>query len=113
MVKFRFSIVLLCVILPPVLYVFCVQGVERYAEKQVLSQLEATYLGDTRLLFDGSITLQEAVRLNIDRYLNRSRWLKWGGRAVVTVQTKRNVLIYPLIYTDENAAPAHESCRAG
>ena len=109
MVKFRFSIVLLCVILPPVLYVFCVQGVERYAEKQVLSQLEATYLGDTRLLFDGSITLQEAVRLNIDRYLNRSRWLKWGGRAVVTVQTKRNVLIYPLIYTDENAAPAHES----
>ncbi len=109
MVKFRFSIVLLCVILPPILYVFCVQFVERFAERRIFSRLETTYLGDTRLLFDGSLTLQKAVRKNVDRYLIKSRWLSWGGKAVVTVQTQQNTLIYPLIYTDLNSEPGHGS----
>ena len=93
MVKFRFSIVLLCVILPPIVYVALVQSLERYAENHIRANLETVYLGDTRLLFDGSVTLQEAVRKNVDRYLGQSRWLRWGGKAAVTIQTKRNTLI--------------------
>jgi hypothetical protein len=98
--KFRFSVVLLCVLLPPVFYILGVQGIERYAENRILTGLRRTFLGDTQLLFNGSLTLKEAVRANVDHFLARSRWLKWGGKAVVTVQTRHNTLIYPLIETD-------------
>ncbi len=109
MVKFRLSIVLICVILPPIVYVALIQSLERYAENHIRTSLETVYLGDTRLLFDGSVTLQEAVRKNVDRYLSQSRWLRWGGKAVVTVQTQRNTLIYPLIYAELNSEPGHDS----
>ena len=109
MVKLRLIIaVLLCVVLPPVLYVGAIQALEHYAEKNIRAGLKAVYLGDTRLLFNGSLTLQEAIRDNVDRYLTRSRWLRWGGKAVVTVQTRRNTLIYPLIDPDLNVGPGNE-----
>jgi hypothetical protein len=112
MVKFRLNIiiivVLLCVVLPPVLYVGSIQVLEHYAENHIRAGLKAVYLGDTRLLFNGSLTLQEAIRDNVDQYLTRSRWLRWGGKAVVTVQTRRNTLIYPLIDPDLNVEPGHE-----
>lgn len=102
MVKFRLSIVLLCVILPPLLYVSGVHLIEQYAEKQIRSDLEATYLGDTRLLLNGSARLRETIQTNIDRCLRECQWLKWGGKATVTVKTRRNTLLYPLVYDDSN-----------
>ena len=109
MVKLRLIIaVLLCVVLPPVLYVGAIQALEHYAENRIHAGLKAVYLGDTRLLFNGSLTLQEAIRDNVDRYLASSRWLRWGGKAVVTVQTRRNTLIYPLIDPELNVAPGNE-----
>lgn len=97
MPRFRLSIVLLCVVLPPLLYVSGMQLVEQYAENQIKAGLLKTYLGDGKQLFEGSATLRETARHNIDQYLERCRWLKWGGKATVTVKTKHNTLIYPFI----------------
>jgi hypothetical protein len=105
MVKFRFSVILLCVILPPVFYILSIQLLERHAEKQLLKTLEGSYLGDTRLLYDGSQTLQRAIQKNVDRTLARSRWIAWGGQASVTVKTRQNTLLYPLAYDVLGAGP--------
>ncbi|MGD9366093.1 MAG: hypothetical protein PVH87_10370 [Desulfobacteraceae bacterium] len=105
MVKFRFSIALLCIIMPPILYVASVHFLEGYAENHIRAKLETTYLGNTQQLLTGSESLREAIRKNLERYLSQSRWLKWGGQATVTVQTRLNTLLYPLIYTDTDLEP--------
>lgn len=105
MVKFRFSIILLCVILPPVLYILSVQFLESHGEKRLQAALEASYLGNTRLLYDGSQTIQRAIQKNVNHTLAHSRWITWGGKASVTVKTRQNSLLYPLAFDDIGAAP--------
>jgi hypothetical protein len=109
MVKFRFSVILLCVILPPVLYILSLQFLENQAEKRLQSALEATYLGNTRLLYDGSQTIQRAIQKNVNRTLARSRWIAWGGKASVTVKTRQNTLLYPLAFDDYGTSPDLDS----
>ncbi len=107
MVKFRFSLVFLCVILPPIFYVGTVHFLERYAENHIRTRLEHTLMGDTQQLFNGSQSIRKVIQRNVERCLNHSRWLKWGGQAIVTVQTQSNTLLYPLIYTEADLDPGH------
>jgi hypothetical protein len=106
MVKFRFSIILLCVLLPPLFYVVTVQLVEQYAARRVLSGLESAYLGDMQPLLDGRLRIQTAIDRNVDRFLIQSRWIAWGAKATVTIRTDGNTLLYPV-----NEIPADDSDR--
>ncbi len=102
MIKFRLSIVLLCVILPPLIYVSIIHFIEQYAKNEIRTGLEATYLGDTHLLLDGSARLRQTIRKNIDHYLQECQWLKLGGKVTVSVRTRRNTLLYPLVHDGSN-----------
>jgi hypothetical protein len=90
MIKFKFSILLLCVILPPLLYTAAVQLVEQYARHRVQTQLEKTYIGDIHPLLNGSQRIQTAIQHNVDAFLKHNRWIDWGAKAVVTVRTRDN-----------------------
>lgn len=105
MIKFRISIILLCVILPPVLYIGSIQFLERHGQNRLQAALESTYLGDTRRLLDGSLDIRQAIPHNIEHTLARSRWLTWGGKASVTVRTGQNTLLYPATYEDLTSGP--------
>lgn len=105
MIKFRLSIILLCVILPPVLYIASIQALEHHGQNRLKSFLESTYLGDTRQLLDGSRDIRQAVPRNIERTLAKSRWLALGGKASVTVRTGQNTLLYPPAYEDLESGP--------
>lgn len=105
MIKFRISIVLLCVILPPVLYIASTQFLERHGQNRLQSALQSTYLGDTRRLLDGSLDIRQAIPRNIEHTLSRSRWLTWGGKASVTVRTGQNTLLYPATYENLTSGP--------
>ncbi len=102
MVKFKLSIILGCVILPPLLYILTIQWLEHHAGNTIQADLKMVFIGDVQQLLTGSVPLKQAVQDNIDAYLRKSRWLKWGGKAVVTVKTRRDTLLYPLsdIYDD-------------
>ena len=62
-----FKILILCVFLPPVLYIFSVQSIERYLQGKYLTEIENTYVDDAGPLFNGSIGLKESVAKNIAR----------------------------------------------
>jgi hypothetical protein len=96
MVKFRFSIILLCVLLPPLFYVFTVQLLESYSAHSTQAGLEEVYLGDIQPLLDGSRRIQVAINENVDAFLRRNRWIAWGAKAIVSVRTADNTLLYPL-----------------
>jgi hypothetical protein len=116
---FPFKTLILCVLLPPLVYVFSVQLLERSLERRYDEALAAVYLGDSGRLFDGSVRLQEAVRSNVDAFLADLKLTSWGVRVSVTVRTREGGYLYPLVYDEprtglnglDNLAVARENFR--
>ena len=96
-----FKVIILCILLPPVLYIFTVQSLERHFKSQYSDEIEGIYTGDTAPLFDGSITLKDAINNNIDRYLKGKASILWGVDTKVTVTTKRGTILYPAVFVNE------------
>lgn len=101
MVKLRLSIILAFIIFPPVLYVSALHYLEQYAGRHFRTELEKVYLGDMASLLNGSRPLKEAIRQNVQRYLDHSTWRAVGCRTTVTVKTRQNTLLYPLYGMDD------------
>jgi len=96
-----FKLLIICILLPPVLYVFSIQSLERHLQGRYTKEIEDIYTGDTRPLFDGSIQLKKAINNNIDSYLKSKTLISWGVKTSVTVTTKRNTILYPTVFEDE------------
>ena len=106
---FPFKILIVCIILPPVLYILSIQLLEDYLNNTCYQEIEGTYLGDSKLLFDGSKQLVDVVNANIDNYLRHKEILNWGVKARVTVVTGKNRIIYPLAMEEESLSYLHQS----
>ena len=96
-----FKILILCILLPSVLYVVSIQLIESHLQHWYLCEIEEIYTGDTLPLFDGTIRLKDAVGNNIDRYLQDSVLISWGIKVRVTVATKGGTLLYPAIIDEK------------
>jgi hypothetical protein len=97
-----FNILILCILLPPILYIFSLQSIESHLNKRYAKEIGDIYTGDTRPLFDGSVRLKDAINNNIDRYLQSKAILSLGVKAKVTVATKQNTILYPAVFNDED-----------
>ena len=96
-----FKIFILCILLPPILYIFSIQSMESHLKRRYAKKIADLYTGDTRPLFDGSARLKDAINNNINRYLQSKAILSWGVKANVTVTTKKNTILYPTVFNDE------------
>ena len=96
-----FKILILCILLPPILYIFSLQSIESHLNKRYAKEIGDIYTGDTRPLFDGSMRLKDAINNNIDRYLQSKAILSLGVKAKVAVTTKQNTILYPAVFNDE------------
>jgi len=96
-----FKIIALCILLPPILYIFSVQSIERHLKGQYAKEVEDSYTGDTGPLFEGSIKLRDAINNNIDRYLKGKALISWGVDTKVTVTTKQGTILYPAVFVNE------------
>ncbi|MBC2711407.1 MAG: hypothetical protein HGJ94_10565 [Desulfosarcina sp.] len=97
---FPFKTLILCVLLPPFVYVFSIQFLEKSIQARYDEALAAAYTGDTRHLFDGSVRLQDAIRENVDRFMSSRKLPDWGVRVNVTVKTRDGIYLYPDAYDD-------------
>jgi hypothetical protein len=95
---FSFKILLLCLLLPPLLYLGTIRIVERYCHDLYTHELENYYLGDTRRLFDGNVRLRDAVSENIHRFFKSKILTRYGLEAKVTVVTHKGTLLYPTVF---------------
>lgn len=96
-----FKIFILCILLPPIFYIFSIQSMESHLKRRYAKKIEDLYTGDTRPLFDGSVRLKDAISNNINRYLQSKAILSLGVKANVTVTTKKNTILYPTVFNDE------------
>jgi hypothetical protein len=98
-----FKVLILCVLLPPMVYVFSVQFLEKAIQAHYARVLAATYIGDTRPLFDGSLRLEDAIRQHVEDFLARRHLHLWGLRVTVTVKTRDGIYLYPEAYDNSRA----------
>ena len=96
-----FKVLILCILLPPILYIFSLQSLERHLNKRYSQEIGDIYTGDTRSLFDGSVRLKDAINNNINKYLQHKAILSLGVKVKVTVATKQNTILYPAVFTDD------------
>lgn len=98
---FPFKILILCILMPPILYIASVQVLEKKLQSRYSDEIEEIYIGDTRPLFDGSLAIADAITHNIDRYLQTKLLPSWGAKVSVTVTTRSNTIIYPATFSPE------------
>jgi hypothetical protein len=98
MKHFPFKLLVLCVLLPPLLFIFTVQSLDKYFKQRCSREIQSIYMGDAKQLLDGSIRLKEAIQKNIVRYLKSQRAITWGLKLTVTVTTQGGTLLYPAAF---------------
>lgn len=92
---FPFKILILCILLPPVLYVLTIQVLENHLETTFKQALEEIYIGDSAPLLDGSLEIEQAVTQNINAFLQKKNLRTWGIGAKVSVTTRQGTMLYP------------------
>jgi hypothetical protein len=97
-----FRILIACILLPPVLYVFSVNFLESRLTHQYDTDLKNIYLNDITDILNGQKSLKDSVNVSIFNYLEKKMFLKLGGKVDVSVTTKTGNIIYPAIYQNES-----------
>ncbi len=98
---FPFRLLIVCILLPPLLYILSIQGIESGLERKYSTDLSSVYLGDTTALLNGKIRLRDMVGQNINRYFRDKHARYWGVRPDVLVTTKDNEIIYPSSFDND------------
>ena len=97
-----FYILILCILFPPIFYIFSVLSAENYLKGKYTSEIEEIYTGNTGPLFEGRVRLKDAIKKNIDEYLKNKTLLSYGVALTVTVTTKHQAILYPFFYEKED-----------
>jgi hypothetical protein len=97
MKRLSFRILFLCILLPPVLYVFSIQALEALIQKNWTTELEKRLVSDPSALLQGHIRIQDEVQRNIERYLDTQYATKLGVIPRIVVKTKTGTWLYPRI----------------
>jgi hypothetical protein len=100
-----FKILVLCILLPPVLYITSAQLIERYVHDRYAREIEETYIGDPQPLLQGSLPLKQAISKNIDRFLRSKSLIALGVVVDITVTTKNGQILYPAAFEPADEAP--------
>ncbi len=89
------------VLLPPILYIATMEGVQklyldRYLTVKYKSEIENIYIGDAEPLLKGKLRLKNTIEKNIFRFLQDKNYLKFLGIKVrIAIITKKGHVLYP------------------
>lgn len=92
---FSIKILILCILLPPLLYLLTVFVLEGQLQERLARGIEEACTGDPQPLLDGSVRLRDAVRDNVEAYLRTAPMVRYGVSVRVQVSTRAGTLLYP------------------
>lgn len=98
-----FRILILCILLPPLLYIVSMESIQKllidaHIESEFTRAIQNIAIGDTRPLLRGNIRLKEAIAKHVDAYLAGQWWIDLGIAARVVVITKQGTVLYPPLF---------------
>jgi hypothetical protein len=90
-----FRTFLICILLPPALYLLTLQGLEIFFCNQWTAQLKEKIVSDTRPMMEGKKRIEDEIAGIARHHLDTSYGIKAGIQAEIFVTTKTNRLLYP------------------
>ncbi|MCU0563598.1 MAG: hypothetical protein MUE48_06585, partial [Desulfobacterales bacterium] len=102
---FSVTLLVLCMLLPPAMYLATVAVVEQQVQSRFTRAIEDASTGDPQPLLEGSVRLRDALRANIDAFLRSSTLVRWGVSTRVSVSTRAGAVLYPAPYDEGPGAP--------
>lgn len=96
-----FKALFVLVVLPPVLYVVAIQGLEGYLEHQYRSVIANRIPGDTQALLAGRIRLTDQLQATVDDLLTNAVFHHRGVVVSLVIKTQAGRRLYPPTYSDE------------
>jgi hypothetical protein len=92
---FSIKILILCILLPPLLYLITVIVLEGRIQAKLVRDIEETCTGDPQPLLDGSQRLRDAIRANVEAYLRSSTVIRYGVSVRVQISSRGGTVLYP------------------
>ena len=103
MKSFPFKILFLCIFLPPVLYIFTLDGLEFYLLKNAKTKIDSILIQSDNELYEGRHSVRDEINRNIGNYLaNKSFWFGLGISTDIIIKTKNNKILYPADLSEVN-----------
>lgn len=95
-----FRILAICILYPPVLFLFGTQFAASHLIQYYKQQVEQIAVGDVQPLFAGSETIEAVVPDNIQRFLKHQRLVSWAVKLKITVTSRRGHILFPPPYNE-------------
>lgn len=99
-----FKILIICIFLPPILYLISVNRLEIYLTHHYHQEIKNTYLSDMNDILNGSKTLRTAVNDSIHSFLTKDPIRKLGVKLNIIVTTHQGNILYPSYSQDVTPA---------
>jgi hypothetical protein len=97
---FSIKILILCILLPPLIYLLTVIALEGRIQAKLARGIEEICTGDPRPLLDGSLRLRDAIRANVEAYLRSSVVIRYGISVRVQISSRGGTVLYPPFFED-------------
>jgi len=95
-----FRIIFICIFLPPIMYIFSVQILERYLQNSREKDVANCIIQDYEALYDGKYSVKEEINNNIDRFLKHDTLQTLGVITKIMVTSKQGKLLYPYYWEE-------------
>ena len=89
------KILFICVVLPPVMYIFTIQGMEALFHYNWKSELKSSLISHPEELLEGRKKVQEEIKDNVKEFLGDTWAVDLGIDPKVLVRTESGKQIYP------------------
>jgi len=101
---FPFKILVLCILMPPLLYLATVTWVEKGLAVRYEKQIEKICTGDMSRLFEGNVSLKDALYENVESFLDKRSGFEKKMKVVVTICSKQGQILYPSGFNEDQTS---------
>jgi hypothetical protein len=102
MAYLSFRLLFVCIFLPPVLYIFSIQGLERYLQTKRTKELQNIIIQDFEAVYGGRHSVLEEVNTNLEQYARTDKLRSLGVVTRTMVSTRGGRLLYPRYYQQKD-----------
>ncbi len=96
MKNFPYRLLFICIFAPAICYIFTLQALEIYLQKQATAEINQILIKNQEALYQGRYTVKDEVNRNIGEYLiDHSLRYKLGIGTEIMVKTKDDRILYP------------------
>lgn len=96
MKNFPYRILFVCLVFPPICYIFSLSGLETYLHRSETEKLDRILIQNYSELYAGRHTIKEEINRNISTYhKNNSLLYRMGVSINILIKTKNNRILYP------------------